>query len=88
MSEKQREEIRVSVALETDQDPEDFLLRLEEELGRPLKPVRRLRLAKVLSFWMTAPELARVRAMPGVRLAERENRYDAPRPVQPRGERE
>ncbi len=76
----QPEKIRVSLRLEPDQDTEEFLLRLEEDLGRPPEIAQRLRTVKVLSLWLSAPELDRVRRMPGVLRAAREERRELPPP--------
>ena len=84
----QPEWIRASVALEREQDPEDFLRRLEEERGRPAEPIRRLRSVKVLVLLLTAPELERVSRMPGVRRAGPEGRCQLPPRPAPKQRRE
>lgn len=80
--------IRVSLSLLPEQDAEEFLARLRERLGRPAEPVWRLQGGKLLSLWLTEPELEQVLKLPGLRSAAREERLEAPRPVPPRRERE
>ena len=81
--------IRASVALEKDRNTDEFLPLLEEELARPLEPIRVLRNLGILVLRLTGRELERVRRMPGVRRAEAEGRCELPpRPGSPGIERE
>ena len=80
--------MRVTLALLPEQDGEELLARLEELLGRPAKPVWRLQGGRLLSLWLTARELERVRELPGLRSAAPEERADTPVPVRPRRERD
>ena len=80
----QDRKIRVSVALEGQEEPEAFLDRLEQALGRREKPAQILRKAGVLSLWLTERELSLVRQLPGVRKAGPEGRCELPpRPAPP-----
>ncbi len=76
--------IRVSVKLEKDEDPELFLDRLEQALGRREEPVQRVRAAGILAFLLDERELPLVRSLPGVRRAEPERRCElSPAPRRP-----
>ena len=72
------EMIRVSVKLKDACEPEAFLPKLEELLGRPARPVRILKSARVLSLWMTGTELKKTAALPEVLRAEPEGRAELP----------
>lgn len=72
------EKIRVSVKLKEGCEPEAFLPKLEALLGRPARPVRILKRARVLSLWMTGTELEKTAALPEVLLAMPEGRAELP----------
>ena len=72
------EKIRVSVKLKEGCEPEAFLPKLEALLDRPVRPVRILKSARVLSLWMTGTELEKAGTLPGVLLAEPEGRAELP----------
>lgn len=70
--------IRVSVKLEPDCDGEAFLKSLEETLDRPVRPVSRVKSAKVFSLLLTRAELEKTKSLPGVCRAEPEGRAELP----------
>ena len=72
------EKIRVSVKLKEGSEPEAFLPKLEALLDRPVRPVRILKSARVLSLWMTGTELEKTAALPEVLLAMPEGRAELP----------
>ena len=72
------EMIRVSVKLKKDCETERFLHTLETLLERPVRPVRVLKSARVLSLWLTKAELEQITALPEVLRAEPEGRAELP----------
>ena len=72
------EMIRVSVKLQKDCEEESFLQTLEALLERPVRPVRVLKSARVLSLRLTKAELERVSALPEVLRAQPEGRAELP----------
>jgi hypothetical protein len=72
------ETIRVGVTLEADCETEAFLESLEAALGRPVRPVRRMKSVRLLSLWLTRAELEKTKSLPGVRRAEPEGRAELP----------
>ena len=72
------EKIRVSVKLKEGCEPEAFLPKLEALLDRPVRPVRILKSARVLSLRMTGTELEKTAALPEVLLAMPEGRAELP----------
>ena len=72
------EMIRVSVKLQKDCEEESFLQTLEALLERPVRPVRVLKSARVLSLRLTKAELERVSALPEVLRAQPEVRAELP----------
>ena len=72
------DEFRVSVKLKKDCETERFLQTLETLLERPVRPVRVLKSARVLSLRLTNAELEQITALPEVLGAQPEGRAELP----------
>ena len=72
------EEFRVSVKLKKDCETERFLHTLETLLERPVRPVRVLKSARVLSLRITKAELEQITALPEVLGTQPEGRAELP----------